>query len=169
MKMLIAMMLVAVSASANIVDSTYTVVPPVTGSQCPAIQPDLPPGYNCYYVALGGFTDTYQFNVPIDAFYSFAVNGNHWRRYVSSGRAHVTYAEDMTITNAVVVDAAGNMVLQLEFTGYVVVGSSTQDDWAGLVQLPPGDYSFLITGFVTGNRPGVYGYDIHDPTPIIVD
>jgi len=169
MKYLIALMLAAFPSFANIVDSTYTVIPPVTGSQCPAIQPDLPPGYNCYYVALGGFTDTYQFTAPVDALYSFAVNGNHWRRYVSSGRAHAWYTEDLTIVDAVVVDTAGNVVLQLAFTGYVLVGFSTQDAWSGLVQLPPGDYSLLITATVGGNRPGFYGYDIHDPTPIIVD
>lgn len=161
MKYLMALILIASPAFANIVDSTYTVTPPVAGAQCPAIQAGMDPAFNCYYTAIGEFTDTYQFEVPTDATYSFEVTGTHWRRCTTSGH-RTCYVESMTINWAAVVDSTGATVLEL--TNVAV------DDWAGTVQLPPGSYSLLINGTVGGNRPGVYGYDIHDPpTPIIVD
>src|SRR6266436_5563957 len=56
MKRLIPLMLAAFRAFANIVDSAYVVTPPVTDTQCPAIQPGL--ANPCYYVAIGEYTDT---------------------------------------------------------------------------------------------------------------
>jgi hypothetical protein len=126
MKRLIALMFVALPAFANIVDSTYVVTPPVTGTQCPAIQPGLT--YPCAYVAIGGYTDTYQFIVVDDTLpYSFKVTSSRWRRCVLSGRAHPCYTESNTIINAIVLDAAGNGVLQLVNTSV----DTSSDDWIG--------------------------------------
>jgi hypothetical protein len=160
MKRLIALMFVALPAFANIVDSTYVVTPPVRGTQCPAIQPGLT--YPCAYVAIGGYTDTYQFIVVDDTLpYSFEVTSSRWRRCVLSGRAHPCYTESNTIINAVVLDAAGNGVLQLVNTSV----DTSSDDWIGSAQLPPGDYALVISGGNGGNRPGLYGYSITFPVP----
>jgi hypothetical protein len=155
MKRLIPLMLVAFPSFANIVDSTYVVVPPVADTQCPAIQLGL--ANPCYYVAIGEYTDTYQFTVVDDTLpYSFEVTGTHWHRCVASGRAHPCYTESDTIIHATVVDlGTGDSVLELVNTAV--------DDWMGTVQLPVGDYALVIMGMVGGNRPGVYGYSIMFP------
>lgn len=128
--------------------TTYVVTPPVSATNCPAIQPGL--ANHCYYLALGEFTDTYQF--PAEGVYAFEVTGNHWHQCVRSGRAHPCYTESMTIVDAMVIDSTGLVVLQLD--------NVAPDDWTGAVQLPPGDYMLVISGSVAGNRAGVYGYSI---------
>ena len=154
MKRLIPLMLAAFPAFANIVDSAHVVTPPVTDTQCPAIQPGIE--FPCYYVAIGEYTDTYQFTVTDTLIYSLEVAGNHWHRCTVSGRARACYTESNTILNAVVIDlASGEAVLQLINT--------SEDDWTGTVQLPAGDYTLLISGVVGGNRPGVYSYSIMFP------
>src|SRR6266850_831999 len=123
--------------------ATYSITPPVSGTQCPG---DM--AYPCYYVVTGDFTDTYQFTA--EGAYSFEVTGNHWRKCTVSGH-RICYVEDMTITWAAVVDAAGFAVELVD---------TDVDKWTLTVNLPPGNYTLVINGSVAGNRPGVYGYRI---------
>jgi hypothetical protein len=108
-RLLIALVLVAAPSFAA--GTTYTVEPPVSGSACPKVNDSVT--NPCFYVVLGPFTDSYQFSVPADATYTFTVSGNYWHRCTVSGRAHQCYTESLTVTNAVVVDAAGDVVLAL--------------------------------------------------------
>lgn len=147
MKLLLALVLLAAPSFAA--DTTYTVTPPVSGSTCPSLAGAANP---CFYVVTGPFTDTYLFSVEADGTYSFEVNGNYWHRCTVSGRAHQCYTENLVVTNAVVVDASGAVVLQL--------GADASGVWGGAVELPPGDYAYDISAYVTGNRPGEYDYSI---------
>jgi hypothetical protein len=131
----------------------YTVTPPVSGSACPAL---AGAANSCFYVVLGPFTDTYLFEVPADATYTFSVSGNYWHRCTVSGRAHQCYTESLAVTGAVVVDAAGAVVLALV--------ADASGVWSGAVELPPGDYAYVISATVSGNRPGEYDYSITPET-----
>jgi hypothetical protein len=147
MKLLIALVLAAAPSFAA--DTTYTVTPPASGSTCPRIAGATNP---CFYVVLGDFADTYLFSVEADATYTFSVSGNYWHRCTVSGRAHQCYTESLAVTGAVVVDAAGETVLQL--------AADASGVWSGAADLPPGDYAYVISATVAGNRPGEYDYGI---------
>jgi hypothetical protein len=148
MKLLIALVLAAAPSFAA--DTTYTTTPPASGSTCPKVNDTVTSP--CFYVVLGDFTDTYQFSVEADATYTFSVSGNYWHRCTVSGRAHQCYTESLTVTNAVVVDAAGAVVLQL--------AADASGVWSGAAELPPGDYAYVISASVGGNRPGEYDFSI---------
>lgn len=156
-------------------DAEYQITIPSTGSMCASPAFDLPdPSYNCYYVGLGEFTDKLDFSIsdPTHVGTFEVVAAPSYRFTVQSGRAHPTYTFSTTLTNVYVVDlGTGNIVAQatnapfwahpqcrVGFTNYC--SPHQTDDWFASTALPVGNYSLVINGVVSGNRPGGYKFTV---------
>lgn len=173
--------LIASAVSAAPTNWEYQVTIPATGTNCvaPAFAASLPdPSYFCAYTETGEFTDKLDFAVSNPAtpitFESIGLS----RHFIGlSGRAHPNYTWSTTLTNVVVVDASGNVVVQLVNTPIQVLrpcrttppndtgpcSPHLTDDWKAVANLPVGSYSLVIMGTVTGNRPGNYQYSLTTP------
>lgn len=173
--------------AATPIDGAYWVTIPSTATNC--VTPDFSVNYqpwdptlNCYYVVGGDFTDTLNFTIAdpgVDASGNalpvptngYEVVGNSYHFVGLSGRAHPSYTWDTTITNVVIVDAAGNIVAQAVNAPFWsrpqcsptyrnFCSPHQTDDWFVGVQLAPGAYRLVIMATSSGNRPGNYTYTL---------
>jgi hypothetical protein len=158
-------------------DWTYNVTPPIDRSQCPTPSGVMQPwdtNINCAYASIGAFTDTYNFTAN-GGVYSFRVEGSSSRVFVRSGRGQSQHTRSMDVSNVVVLDATGAVALQLVNVPFWSQRSCADsppfrncaphesDRWTGSLDLPPGQYSLVLSGVVGSNRSASYHISIQPP------
>lgn len=134
------------------------------------------PSFFCFYTETGEFTDKLDFSVS-NPTAPITLESIGLSRHIvgQSGRAHPSYTWSTTLTNVVVVDAAGNIVVQLVDTPFQALRACRAtndagpcsphltDDWKAITTLPVGNYSVVVMGTVGGNRVGSYQYSLTVP------